>query len=74
MGNRPKLQADNLDGNIYAILGAVRTTLRRHGKHDEAKEVSDRVLSSGSYHEALAICNEYVDFQFGYNDEGEDDE
>ena len=35
-------------------------TLRRNGMAGQAKEMTDRVFASGSYHEALNIIGEYV--------------
>ena len=51
------------DGNIFWILGRVSRALTENGKADEAKEVSERVLASGSYDEALQIMMEYVDVE-----------
>ncbi len=48
------------DGNIFNLVGIASRTLRKHGLKDQAKEMSDRVFSSGSYHEALNIIGEYV--------------
>ena len=44
-----------------------RQTLRSSGLADQAKEMCDRVYSSGSYGEALCIIGDYV------NITGEDD-
>ncbi|MPM21375.1 hypothetical protein SDC9_67819 [bioreactor metagenome] len=35
-------------------------TLKEHGMGDQAKEMCDRITSSGSYAEALGIIGEYV--------------
>ncbi|WP_088076876.1 hypothetical protein [Litchfieldia alkalitelluris] len=51
------------DGNIFWILGRVNRALKENGKADEAKEVSERVLASGSYDEALQIMMEYVEVE-----------
>ncbi len=48
-------------GNIYWILGAVRDVLRKQRRITEYNTMRDRVFASGSYPEALAIMNEYVD-------------
>ncbi len=48
------------DGNIFNLLGIASRTLRQHGLSDQAKEMSQRVHQSGSYHEALGIIGEYV--------------
>lgn len=51
------------DGNIFSILGRVSRTLKEHGKDEQAKEVSERVMASGSYDEALQIIMEYVEVE-----------
>lgn len=48
------------DGNIFNLVGIAARTLRRNGMAEQAKEMSDRVFASGSYHEALNIIGEYV--------------
>lgn len=55
------------DGNVFNLLGIASRTLRRSGLADQAKEMCDRVYSSGSYGEALCIIGDYV------NITGEDD-
>lgn len=55
-------------GNIYWILGAVRTALRKQRRITEYNDLRDRVFASGSYQEALAIIREYVDL---IDDDGE---
>lgn len=48
------------DGNIFNLAGIAAHTLRRNDMKDQAKEMLDRVFSSGSYYEALNIIGEYV--------------
>ena len=50
-------------GNIFWILGASYSELLKKGKRSEAIEMNDRVLSSGSYEEALKIIGEYVELE-----------
>ena len=45
---------------MFNLLGIASHTLKRCGLSDQAKEMSSRVMSSGSYGEALAIIGEYV--------------
>jgi hypothetical protein len=59
--SKPPCKLTGEDGNIFFILGRVRQTLKDHGKNDQAQEVSERVMASGSYDEALKIIMEYVD-------------
>lgn len=53
------------DGNIYNLVGIASRTLKKNGLKDEAKEMSERVFSSGSYNEALCIIGEYVNITDG---------
>ena len=48
------------DGNVFNLVGIASRTLRRNGMMGQAKEMTDRVFASGSYHEALNIIGEYV--------------
>ena len=49
------------NGNIFNLLGIASRTLKENGMAEEAKEMYNRVTSSGSYNEALCIITEYVD-------------
>lgn len=49
------------DGNIFNLIGIAARTLREHGMADEAREMSSKVTSCHSYHEALAVISEYVE-------------
>lgn len=48
------------DGNIFNLMGIASRTLKNHDMADEASEMRNRVMSSGSYDEALSIIGEYV--------------
>lgn len=48
------------NGNIFNLVGIASRTLKNHDMADAAKEMQDRVFSSGSYNEALCIIAEYV--------------
>lgn len=58
---RPMCPIIGADGNIFNLLGIASRTLKNNGMTDEAKEMYDRVTSSGSYNDALCIITEYVD-------------
>lgn len=58
-----------IDGNIFAVLGACRQALERADRPADAKALTERVFTTRSYHDALAVCLGYVDFDLG----GEDD-
>lgn len=48
------------DGNIFNLMGIASRTLKENGLGDQAKEMRERITSSGSYDEALGIIGEYV--------------
>lgn len=60
---KPKCKLIGMDGNIFCLLGRVSQTLKENGQTEKAKEVSERVMASGSYNEALQIIMEYVDVE-----------
>ena len=47
-GLKPQCRLVGEDGNIFFILGRVRQTLKASGKNEQAQEVSQRVMASGS--------------------------
>lgn len=66
----------NPDGNIFAILGATQSALRRAGQTERLEDFRQRVEKekdnpNTSYHAMLGLCMEYVDFEI---DEPEDEE
>ena len=64
------------DGNIFGLIGLAARTLRQHGLHDQAKEMTERAFGSGSYTEALGAITDYVNVTSveGEMDEDEDDD
>lgn len=54
------IDMDGPDGNIFAVMGAAARALRKANLSGE-KEMQNRVMSSGSYEEALNIIEEYVE-------------
>ena len=51
------------DGNVFAIIGKVRRTLREAGQPERASAFAGRAFQSRSYDEVLTLCHEYVDVQ-----------
>ena len=58
---KPKCELMGKDGNIFNLMSIASRTLKKEKMEEEAKEMIDRIMSSGSYIEALAIISEYVD-------------
>jgi hypothetical protein len=61
--NKPKCQLIGTDGNIFFLMGKVGQTLKKHGMHEKAKEMSEKVMHCGSYEQALIVLSEYVEIQ-----------
>lgn len=61
MTDKPKMQLLGHDGNIYAVMGHASRLLKENGQPEAAKEMYERVTSSGSYNDALMIVSEYVE-------------
>ena len=49
------------DGNVFNLIGICSRALKTAGYPDKAKEMTDRITSSGSYEEALSIMCEYIE-------------
>ena len=73
---KPKVQLVGQDGNVFNLLGICTRALKRTGQSEEAKELQNRVMSCGSYDEALTIMLEYVDHadSSDEDDSNDDDE
>lgn len=48
------------NGNIFNLIAIASRTLKENDMRDEAREMQEKVTSSGSYEEALAVIGEYV--------------
>ena len=60
--NKPELRYDSRGetGNIYWILGALSSIMRRENRISVYNEIRDRVFKAQSYQEALEIIGEVV--------------
>jgi len=59
--NKPKCKLTGENGNIFNLIGKASRTLKRAGLVAQAEEMAEKVMKSGSYHEALNIIGEYVE-------------
>lgn len=57
---KPDCPLIGADGNVFNLMGIATRTLKEHGLQDQAKEMRERIMQSGSYDEALCILGEYV--------------
>jgi hypothetical protein len=71
---KPQMDARNLDGNIFAVVGRVSDTLKRNKMRKEADELTTKVWECKSYDEALSLCASYVDFNFSDPENEDEDE
>ena len=51
-----------LDGNAFAVLGAVKQALRDAGQGDKVEEFMERA-TSGNYDNLLRVAMEYCQFE-----------
>ena len=58
---KPECQLIGQNGNVFNLMGIASKTLKENDMADEAKEMCERITSSGSYDEALCIISEYVE-------------
>lgn len=49
------------DSNVYNLIGICSQALKNAGYPDKAKDMTNRIISSGSYEEALSIMCEYIE-------------
>ena len=75
---KPDCELIGQDGNVFNLMGIASQTLKHCGLKSEASEMCNRIMSSGSYDEALCIIGEYVnitgpadEFENEYDDEDE---
>jgi len=50
-----------VDGNAFAVLGAVKKALKEAGQGDKVAEFMQRA-TAGDYNTLLSVAMEYVDF------------
>lgn len=60
---KPKAKLIGANGNIFNLMGIASRSLKAAGQSDKATEMSQRVMSSGSYDKALSIIMEYVEVE-----------
>ncbi len=58
---KPKCKMIGADGNVFNLIGIASKALKKSGMSEEAKEMQTRVMSCGSYNDALCIMMEYVE-------------
>ena len=59
-----------IDGNAFAVMGAVCKALKKAGQGDKVKEYQSKAMS-GDYDHLLVTSMEYVDFDLDGSSEKE---
>ena len=67
---KPDCPLIGADGNIFNLMGIASQTLKTHGLQDQAAEMRERIIQSGSYEEALGILGEYVNITSTTEEQG----
>ena len=67
MNQKPKCKLTGEDGNAFAIMGRVTTSLRRAGQRDLINEYLRRAMN-GDYNNLIAVSMDYIE------DSGEENE
>lgn len=60
---KPMAKLIGANGNVFNLMGIASRALKQAGQNDKATEMTSRVMSCGSYDEALAIMMEYVEVE-----------
>jgi len=58
---KPRAKLIGKDSNVFNLLAIASRALKNAGRREDATEMGNRVMSSSSFDEALAIITEYVD-------------
>lgn len=58
---KPKVKLIGADGNVFAVIGAVRRALKNAGQVERAKEFVARAYHAQCYEEVLAMVSDYVE-------------
>lgn len=61
--DKPKAKVIGADGNVFNLMGICCSALDQVDASDAGEELTDRVMGSHSYNEALCIMQEYCVFR-----------
>lgn len=57
---KPDCELLGKDGNIFNLLTLANSALRDNGQYDDCNELTDKVVDSMGYYDALSIISDYV--------------
>jgi hypothetical protein len=58
---KPVAKVLGKDGNVFNLISICSTALKNAGLKAQANEMTNKVMSSVSYHEALSIMGQYCE-------------
>ncbi len=58
---KPTVKLVGKDGNVFNLLSICVNALNKAKQKQQAKELTEKVFSSGSYHEALGLMCQYCE-------------
>jgi hypothetical protein len=58
---KPECKLIGEDGNVFNLIGLASRCLKANGLSNRVSELQARVMSCGSYEQALEVIGEYVD-------------
>ena len=59
--NKPTCELIGTDGNVFAIIGKVSSTLKKSNQRDKALEFANKAMQQKSYDDVLNLVHEYVE-------------
>jgi hypothetical protein len=60
---KPTCKLEGEDGNVFAIIGKVSSTLKKAGQKEQAEEFKNKAFNAGSYDEVLQLAMEYTEVE-----------
>jgi hypothetical protein len=64
---------DNVDGNAFSIMGHVARALKKHGVPKQEIDAYHKESMSGDYDNLLQTIGNWVNVDWGYPDDEDDD-
>jgi len=60
---KPHVKLIGKDGNVFAIIGKVSKALKQANLQDQAREFTEKAMTSKSYDEVLCLVMNYVEVE-----------
>lgn len=59
---KPECKSSETDGNVFGVIGAVSSVLRKAGMREDAAKFRREALALHSYDEILQLTHKYVEW------------